>query len=193
MSSEVREEKIKILGYLTEAVNRLEENSYFSKLIPEVRTNLVYSISEAYDIGDVAGIDGRITVVRGFPRAAGSPMFGASDHMARAILEIRKYNPSLRSGINLRYNNRVKRVMEEYADERSLEIGEIDRESEPEESKKGKVKSMPWKINYLYNIHDDIPKIFYETAGRGKEPLYVILGENPVDVVDESLEISSRI
>jgi len=187
------DERIKVLGSLTEAVNRLEEASAFTNLIPEVRTNLVYSKPEPSDREDVAGIDGRITVVGGFPKASGSPKFGVSDHMARAILEISKFKPSFRAGINIKFNDRIMTVIENYAEEESLKVGEIDRSEEPDKSKKGEIKSMPWKIEYLHESHGGIPKIFYETAGWGKEPLFVILGDNPVEVVDESLEISSRV
>ncbi len=186
-------ERNEILGALTKALNKLEESPTFSKIIPEVRSNIVFSIQDANKIEDVAGIDGRITEVGGFPRAAGSPKFGATDHMGRAILEVRKYEPSIRAGINLKFNECLKELVKEHANEKNIEIGEIDRSKEPEESKKGNVKSMPWKINYLYEEHGGIPRIFYESAGLGKEPLFVILGKNPIQVVEDSLEISHKI
>lgn len=84
----MKETKAQVLGCLLQALHKLEKSSPFAKLIPEVRVNLAYALPNAETPEDVAGIEGRITVVNGQPKASGSPQFGASDHMARAILQI---------------------------------------------------------------------------------------------------------
>lgn len=182
----------KILGNLTRAVNLIENVKEFSYLIPEVRVNIVYAKPNALSPKDVAAIDGRITVVNGYPKAAGKPKFGASDHMARAIIEIKKYMPEINAGINLKYTPELSKFIENFADEKGFTYGFIDRRLEPETVSKIDGKSMPWKIKYLIEKFGYIPKIFYESAGWGKEPLYVIIGKTALEVAEIAVEIAKK-
>ncbi len=184
------DEHAQILGELVKSVQILEECKEFALLVPEVRVNIVYALSNAESTGDVAGIDGRITVVNGYPKAAGLPKFGASDHMARAILEIRKYRPEIRAGINFKYDERLKKIIVEYARLKNLSVGGIDRSKEPEKERLSLIKSMPWKIRYLKEVYGFIPDIFYETAGWGKEPLFVVVSAEPIKAASISVEIA---
>ena len=84
------QEKDMVLGNLVRAANLLRDVPAFTRLIPEVRVNLAYALPGAAVPADVAAIEGRITAVRGLPYVSGLPEFGASDHMARLILEVRK-------------------------------------------------------------------------------------------------------
>lgn len=186
------DEEARVLGRLLKAVTVIEGAREFSLLMPEVRVNLVFALADALEPSQVAAVDGRITVVNGMPKAAGLPKFGVSDHMARAIIEIRKYRPDIRAGINFRYDEDVKKTVQEYAKERDLSLGGIERILEPDKEKKGIVKSMPWKIKYLKDVCGQIPDIFYETAGWGKEPLFVVISQDPVSVVNIAADIAKK-
>lgn len=188
----MKETKAQVLGRLLQALHKLERSSSFAKLVPEVRVNLVYALPNAETPKDVAGIEGRITVVNDQPKASGSPQFGASDHMARAILQIQQYRPEIRSGINFRFNERIADIVKQYAEEKDLAFGYIDRRKEPEEVQTEEGKSMPWKMQYLTQQYGEIPTIFYESAGWGKEPLFVIIGEEPRTIVNHTISISQR-
>jgi predicted fused transcriptional regulator/phosphomethylpyrimidine kinase len=37
-----------------------------------------------------------------------------------------------------------------------------------------------------------VPRLFYEGEGWGKEPLFVALGKNAIEVVDIAIEIARR-
>ncbi len=39
---------------------------------------------------------------------------------------------------------------------------------------------MPWKIRWLFEQHGDVPRLPWESAAPGKEPLFVLLGEDAV-------------
>jgi len=177
-------EKEVVLKKVKEAVKLLEKCKEFSLLMPEVRVNLVYALPKAKTRMHVAAVDGRITVVKGYPKACGDVMFGASDHMARLIIEVRKYNKSIRAGINFKYTPKIKEKVKRFCEENDLSFGGIDRRKEPEEIIKKDRQSMPWKIEYLLDNYGKIPTVFYESEGWGKEPLFVIIGEDPREVVD---------
>jgi len=184
-------EKDMVLGNLVRAVHILESSDAFASLMPEVRVNIVYALENASKIEDVAAIDGRITLVKGKVKAVGYPRFGASDHMARLIIEVMKYDRSYRAGINFAWSPELSHFLKGYALEKGWKFALIDRTKEPEEVMKVDGKSMPWKVRELLKAgHGKIPKLFYESSGWGKEPLFVLLGENAVQVAIEVVEIS---
>ena len=187
-----KENKELIMGNLVRAVEMLQNCPEFSHLMPEVRVNLVYALPEAGTPEDVAAIDGRITVVQGLPHAAGIPRWGASDHMARLIIEIRKYEPSINAGINFKCDAAIIDVVKKYCSEQNILFGQIDRTKEPAEVTEQDGASMPWKIKQLVTSSGGVPRLFYEGEGWGKEPLFVAIGSDAVEVTAVAIEIAHR-
>ncbi|MCX8188762.1 MAG: phosphomethylpyrimidine kinase [Nitrososphaeria archaeon] len=183
----------RVLGNLVRAVHILESSEHFGLLIPEVRVNIVYAMEDAARPEEVAGIDGRITLVKGRVKAAGYPRFGASDHMARLIIEVMKYDKSYRAGINFSWTPKISKILQNYSMEKNWDYVGIDRAMEPEEVRLEEGKSMPWKISELVRkCGGKVPRLFYEGAGLGKEPLSVLLGKDAVEVAKECVEIAKR-
>jgi hydroxymethylpyrimidine/phosphomethylpyrimidine kinase len=181
-----------ILGNITAALHKLEQCAEFALLIPEVRVNLAYALPGATDRRDVAAVEGRITAVRGLPHASGLPAFGASDHMARLIIEVRKYDAQINAGINFKYDKTVEEITREYCAEHQWLFGWIDRSREPAEVVQQDGASMPWKIRDLVTRTKGTPRLFYEGEGWGKEPLFVAIGADAVEVTDIAIEIARR-
>jgi len=181
-----------LLDNLVKAVELLRNCPEFSRLVPEVRVNLVYALPEARTSEEVAAIDGRITVVQGLPHASGLPHWGASDHMARLIIEVRRYDPSVNAGINFKCDKTIIEVVKRYCSEQGILFGWIDRSQEPAEVTEQDGTSMPWKIKYLDSNYGGIPRLFYEGEGWGKEPLFVALGTDAIEVAGIAIEIARR-
>ncbi|MFC1915140.1 thiamine-phosphate synthase family protein [Chloroflexota bacterium] len=181
-----------VLGNLVSAVEMLQSCAEFALLMPEVRVNLVYALPGAKASDEVAAVDGRITVVGGFPYAPGLPRWGASDHMARLIIEVRKYDPTINAGINFKCDAKVIDIVQKYCSEKGVLFGWIDRTKEPAEIAEQDRSSMPWKMKQLAENHGGIPKLFYEGEGWGKEPLFVALGNDAVEVAGIAIEIARR-
>jgi hydroxymethylpyrimidine/phosphomethylpyrimidine kinase len=185
------EERDRILGNLVRAVHVLEDSEEFASLVPEVRVNIVYALEGASESEDVGAIDGRISTCRGSVKVAGYPRFGASDHMARLVIEVRKYDERYRAGINFAWTREISSFLEKYASDRKWKFGKIDRRKEPEEVAQIDGQSMPWKIRQLLEEGEGtIPKLFYESEGWGKEPLFVLLGVDALQVALEAAEIA---
>lgn len=179
-----------VLGNLVIALTMLENCPEFALLIPEVRVNLVYALPGAKARQDVAAVEGRITAVRGLPRASGLPAFGASDHMARLIIEARKYDPAVNAGINFKCDDEIIEVVKQYCMDNSLLFGQIDRRREPAEVRQNDGASMPWKIGELVRSSGGLPRLFYEGEGWGKEPLFVALGSDAVEVTINAITVA---
>lgn len=182
----------RILGNLAQAVNKLQGCREFSLLMPEVRVNVVYALPGAKSGREVAAIDGRITVVRDYPFASGSAAWGASDHMARLIIEARKYNKDVNAGINFKCDNEIIKIVKMYAKDNKLVFGWIDRTVEPADVSARDGSSMPWKVRQLVEQSGRLPDVFYEGDGWGKEPLFVILGIDAVSVVKTATDIARK-
>jgi hydroxymethylpyrimidine/phosphomethylpyrimidine kinase len=181
-----------VLGNVALAVGNLESCKDFAYLMPEVRVNIVYALPGAKDGKEVAAIDGRITVVNGYPHASGLPRFGASDHMARMIIEARRHNKDVNAGINFKCDKSIIPVVKQYARENKLKFGWIDRTKEPDEAAEVDGMSIPWKMKYLEKQNGAVPDLFYEGDGWGKEPLFFALGTDAIDVVRIAKQIAGK-
>jgi len=181
-----------VLGNVAQAIINLETCKDFASLMPEVRVNIVHALPGAKSGKEVAAIDGRITVVNGYPHASGLPKWGASDHMARLVIEARKHNKNVNAGINFKCDKLIIKVVKEYARENKLRFGWIDRTREPDEAAGIDGMSIPWKVKYLIEQNGAVPDLFYEGDGWGKEPLFFALGADALEVVETAKKIAAK-
>lgn len=175
---------------LADAVAMLEGCRDFGALVPEVRVNIVYAPEGADDPSEVLGVDGRITVVAGMPKAAGPIRAGVSDHMARLVIQARRHDPSIRAGLNFRWNEAISKHVRDYCAAKGLAFGSIDRTVEPRELIGKDKGSIPWKVKHLVAACGKVPPVFYESRGWGKEPLFFLVGPDPAGVATHAVEIA---
>ena len=175
---------------LADAVTLLEGCREFSALVPEVRVNVVYAPDGVDEPGKVLGVDGRITVVAGMPKASGPIRAGVSDHMARLVIETRRYDPSVRAGLDFRWNEAIFEHVQSYCTAKGLALGCIDRTVEPRELVGKDKGSIPWKVKHLVEACGRVPPVFYESRGWGKEPLFFLVGPDPAGVAARAIEIA---
>jgi predicted fused transcriptional regulator/phosphomethylpyrimidine kinase len=178
---------------LADAVARLEGCREFSALVPEVRVNIVYAPDVTARPDQVLGVDGRITVVAGMPKAAGPIRAGVSDHMARLVVETGRRDPSIRAGLNFRWSEAISEYVQGYCSARGLAFGSIDRSVEPRELIGRDKGSIPWKVEQLVVASGRVPPVFYESRGWGKEPLFFLVGPDPAEVANRAIEIAKGI
>jgi thiamine-phosphate diphosphorylase len=175
---------------LAEAVGLLEGCREFSALVPEVRVNVVYAPEGTEGPDQVLGVDGRITVVAGMPKASGPLRAGVSDHMARLVVETRRYDKAIRAGLDFRWNEAIFEYVQDYCGARGLAFGCIDRTVEPKELIGKDKGSIPWKVKHLVGACGKVPPVFYESRGWGKEPLFFLVGPDPAGVATRAVEIA---
>jgi thiamine-phosphate diphosphorylase len=175
---------------LAEAVAMLEGCREFSALVPEVRVNIVYAQDGTDDPGKVLGVDGRITVVAGMPKASGPIRAGVSDHMARLVIETSRHDSSIRAGLNFRWSEAISEYVQGYCTSKGLAFGCIDRATEPRELIGKDKGSIPWKVKHLVEACGSVPPVFYESRGWGKEPLFFLVGPDPAGVAIRAIEIA---
>ncbi len=160
------------------ALKIIQNSNEFAELIPEVRSNLVMAKKNATTINEVAGVPGRITTVKGKAKAFMKPDYGASNHMARLILEIMKHDPHRRSAINLRYHPLLLEIMAKLG----LKISSYNRCEEPEEQRNIEGGTISWGVQQAINNIGEVPDVIYHTGDWGKEPIITLIGCDAVDV-----------
>lgn len=179
-------------NYKLEAINQVREiYRYFSsikkfcKLIPEVRTNISVAAKNAKSKSQIAAMEGRITIIGGFPKCCGNIKFGVSDHTARLILTAKKFDDEINVVMNLKYLPNVIEKLEKNSD---LQIREIKREEQPETIKEREHSTMQWLIKKIVDELGRVPDIIWDTGAKGKEPMMRLFAKNSNDMI-QKLEI----
>ena len=173
--------EIDMFGRMMIALEEIEACREFVSLIPEVRTNMVFAQPHAKTPDEVMAVDGRITIINGMPRAAGRVRFGASGHMARLIIELMKTDPSVRAGIDFANPSGFSDWLSDYCTKQGWASAMIDRRTEPAELRIAEGSSMQWKAaEAIRAASGRVPKIICDAGGMGKEPVCIIVGNEPL-------------
>lgn len=183
--------EIDMFGRMIIALEEIEACREFTALIPEVRTNMVFAHPHAKTPDEVMAVDGRITIVNGMPLAAGRIRFGASGHMARLIIELMKIDPTVRAGIDFANPPGFSDWLADYCTQQGWVSAMIDRRTEPAELRIAEGSSMQWKaVEAVRAAGGRVPKIICDTGGMGKEPVCIIVGNEPISVAQDLCEIA---
>lgn len=175
-------DRFHVLMLLRQAIEVLESLEGFSGLIPESQSNLVMALEDAEKVEDVAAVPGRIVRLDGRVKASSCPWFGASRHVAKAVLTAMKFNPRTRSAMNLRYGQDIL----EAAESLGWRISYYDRRLEPEDVKKAEGRSVPWGVETaVKRLGGVVPDLIYHEGDWGKEPMTLVFGETPLEVVEK--------
>ncbi|TXT64733.1 MAG: hypothetical protein BAJALOKI3v1_170019 [Promethearchaeota archaeon] len=157
----------------------------FSMLIPEVRTNISVATRNTETEENIAAIEGRITVIGGFPKACGDIKFGVSDHTARLILTAKQFDENINIVMNLKYFPHIIERLEQHSD---LQLREIIREEQPEEVKEQEHSTMQWLIKKTIDEIGRIPDIIWDKGAMGKEAMMRLFAQDADDMI-RKLEI----
>lgn len=171
--------RYKVIDELANAVDQLTSTKNFEKLIPESQSNIVYAIPNANNIDDVAGINGRIVKAGDRSVPTSGIKFGASRHVASSILEYMKTNQLVRSALNIKNE---KRILDKC--NRLFRVTHYERKWEPKTIKNREGRSISWGVSTALSKKPDAD-IIYHTGDMGKEPMIIIFGQNPQEVVDK--------
>lgn len=165
------------------AVDNLVNMKNFAHLIPETQSNLVYAIPNARRIEDVAGVNGRIVKAGDKSVPTSGIKFGASKHVASSILEYMKTNQIIRSALNIKNDKNILITCKKL-----FTVSFYERNFEPRKIKETEGNSISWGIKMALLKNPDAD-IIYHSGDIGKEPMIIIFGQGPQDVVDKVKKI----
>ncbi len=152
----------------------------FVPFLPEVGSNIAVAIPGAATRDDVAAVSGRIVRCGNRAVQVGPVEFGASDHIARVILAMMRFDPSMRACCNVRYSDEIIRACSDIG----LEMAEFVREDEPEGE-----RTMDWGVRSVIERLGHVPDVIYDLGGMGKEPMIRITGKEGKDLVSKVVKL----
>jgi hydroxymethylpyrimidine/phosphomethylpyrimidine kinase len=179
-------EKFEVLEDLNQAIILLEESNTFSRLIPESQTNIGMSLREPESSQDIAAVPGRIVKIGNRTKASAPPQFGASKHVAAAILTAMQFDPASRAAINIRYDQKLVKICERL----SLTSSAYDRSLEPGYVKNREGGTIPWGTEQAIKKARKVPDVIYHIGDFGKEPMAVVLGKSACQIARMALKIA---
>ncbi len=182
----ISNEQIEVINQIKEIYTFISHSQISSKLIPEVRMNISCSLPNAMKHDEIAGIEGRITIINGYPNASGEIKFGVSDHTARLILSVKKFDTSINLVLNLKY---IPELIKSLRDKTDLEIVEIIRENQPINVKIKEFSTMEWLIKETVEKKGKIPDIIWDKGSVGKEPMIRLFGRNSKEIINKLKKI----
>ncbi|MBO3758090.1 MAG: bifunctional hydroxymethylpyrimidine kinase/phosphomethylpyrimidine kinase, partial [Candidatus Brockarchaeota archaeon] len=176
-------EKYNVLENMKKAIEILEENREVANLVPEVQMNLVMSLPKPYakDIEHIAGIPGRIVKVGNKVKASSQPSFGASWHMARALLKVMEFDENFRAAMNIKYSKSIEDVIRSVG----FSVISYERSEEPLELRKKEGESIPWLVERAIKKSGKVPDAVCDLGDWGKEPLIYVFGKDAVEVANK--------
>jgi len=162
---------------LSDSINHFKQIKNIYKAIPECQTNFVFAKKNPKIIKDVLGISGRLVKSGKEVVTAGEIVYGGSQHVGTAVIQVNKKFPEVRSGINIKYDPKIIAK----AKKSKFTVLNYDRSKEPKKSKQKENSSISWGISNILNAKS--PDIIYHKGDVGKEPMILIFGNNPDDVI----------
>ncbi|HEY7111031.1 MAG TPA: bifunctional hydroxymethylpyrimidine kinase/phosphomethylpyrimidine kinase [Nitrososphaeraceae archaeon] len=171
--------KYRVVTELSKALNTLMLEQKFREFIPETHSNFVFALPHAKARTQVAGIDGRIVKIMNGFKQAGPVRFGGSSHVSSAVLVCMKFNPAMRSAINIKFNERLIECCKSL-----YTTTEYERSKEPMHVNEKEGMTIPWGIKQAL-LKDARSEIIFHTGGMGKEAMILIFGITPSEVVNK--------
>jgi hydroxymethylpyrimidine/phosphomethylpyrimidine kinase len=174
-----REEEADVKERLELAVEILVEG-ITPALLPAAGANIGFALVGARVPGDVAAIRGGIVADGGMVRSPDATAFGADAGVARVILTAMRADPLIRGAAVIRFSPAVLAVLGDLL----LETCGFDRAREPPG-----LSTMDWGVASC--CQDGVPDAIFDRGAPGKEGLVRILGEEPVAVAKQVLQVSN--
>jgi hydroxymethylpyrimidine/phosphomethylpyrimidine kinase len=169
-----------VMKELRIAIEEIQALEDFGKLIPETQSNIAFALPDARELDHIAAIKGRFVKIGNTVTTASSIIeFGASKHVGSAILAYMTFNRLIRSAINIKYDETIRKIIKSI-----FKVSNYDRMKEPGHIMKREGMSIFWGIKSALAKYPEA-EIIYHKGALGKEPMCIIFGSNPIEVVNK--------
>ena len=164
---------------VSHALEEIELLKGAEKLIPQVGLNLVYSKLDPMGPLDVVGLNGRVIVSKGKPKACGEVEYGGSRFLASVIIEAQHRGPRLRAAIALRGGDDIADVL------RDIGLNVVDLPPE------NIVEGCP-VARFLFS-GGNIADAYSHPGAFGIEPTTTILSTTPESLIETLRELLNHV
>ena len=169
LDPDVRAER-DVLATVRTAARSLAGIAGMANYVPNVGTNVGMCLPEPRDETDVAAIPGRIYAIGGRIEIPANPEFGASQHVATALLAANSVDPDVRGATNIVTDDAVL----DAARSRGIEPVEFDADYDDREA----------ELRSRFEAHGGVPAVAYHRGAFGIEPTTYVFGTDAGSAVD---------
>ncbi|QSW99375.1 thiamine-phosphate synthase family protein [Haloterrigena alkaliphila] len=169
LDPDVRTER-DVLSTVRTAARTLAAVPEMADFVPNVGTNIGMALPEPRDETDVAAIPGRIYAIGGRIEIPANPEFGASKHVATAVLAATDVDPGIRGAVNVATDDGLL----EAARERGIEPLEFDADYDDRDA----------HLRERFAERGDVPRVAYHRGAFGIEPATYVFGTDAGDAVE---------
>ena len=162
---------------LGDSINQFTQMKNIYKMIPECQSNFVFAKKNPKSVKDVLGVSGRIVKSGKDIITAGEIIYGGARHVGSAVIEANKKFPEIRSCLNVKYDTKIISK----AKKSGLTVLSYDRSKEPRTIKQKEYSSIAWGVST--SVGKKKPDIIFHKGDMGKEPMILIFGKTPNDVI----------
>lgn len=180
LDTDVRAER-EVLADVRSAARTLATIPGMAKYVPNVGTNVGMALPDAGDETDVAAIPGRIYSMSGRVEVPANPEFGASSHVATALLAAKVIDPDTHGAINVATDDRLLEAA------RSLEYDLLEFDASYEDRAE--------RLEAQFGDRGSVPSVLYHEGAFGIEPITFVFGATATDAADhlrDLVEIASN-
>lgn len=158
-------------------------------LVPECQVNFVAAPPGASLPEDMIGVRGRIVRAGDGLAVAGRLERGASRHVAPALAAMRSRFPQTASCANIRRSPETLRAMRALG----LSLASYDRSREPRARARLEGTTVAWGVRQAIARRRSPPDIVHHAGAHGKEPMALVFGESPGDVLRKVGRIAAAV
>ena len=172
-ADEALSEERRVLADVRKATRRLQDVEGAAGFIPSVGTNVGMALPGAADPTDVAAVPGRVIAVRGRVTVPANPEFGASEHVANALLAAAEHDPSVRGALNVATDDRLLAAARD-AGHDPLEVAAAGPDGDGEQ------------VGFwaAFAEREGVPPVVYHRGAYGVEPVTYVFGESAEAAVE---------
>ena len=162
------------------ALKILENSTEFHRIVPEINTNIAYSLPNAKFKFEVLSFPGRLIKFKQRIKAIAEPEFGASTHLANMVILAHSRNKRIRSCIYIKYNKKIQKVLDKMGLDYKFNLN---------------LKSEDDPVLFSFKKfleENEVPTILIDKDREGFEPVCYIFANNPIEVAKLAVEIANE-
>ncbi len=152
------------------AARTLAATAGLAAYVPNVGTNVGMALPAATEPTEVAAIPGRIYAMGGRLEIPANPEFGASKHVATAVLAATSVDPTVRGAINVA----TEAALLEAARAADLECLVFDADYDDRQA----------HLTERFKAHGGVPTVAYHEGAFGIEPTTYVFGETALEAAE---------
>ncbi|WP_049920835.1 thiamine-phosphate synthase family protein [Halopiger djelfimassiliensis] len=177
LDPDVRAERDALANVRT-AARTLTSIPNMAAFVPNVGTNVGMALPDASDETDVAAIPGRIYAMGGRIEIPANPEFGASRHVATAVLAAGEIDPEIRGAVNIATDDAVLDAA------RGLGIDPLEFDADYEDRGEHLIER--------FETRGDVPRVAYHRGAFGIEPTTYVFGATALEAAETVATLLER-